>query len=59
MVLLGFDADQWQALIDKLDAGQDMLAISLSDLQSELANIASIESDMLAVLVQIRDNTAP
>jgi len=59
MVRLGFDTTQWADLISKLDAGQDALAISLTDLQSEMANIASILGECLVLLTQIRDNTAP
>lgn len=59
MVLLAFDTTQWTELIDKLDEGQGVLAVSLSDVQSELANIASLLSECLVVLTQIRTNTTP
>lgn len=59
MVKLSFDDTQWLDLVTKLEDGQTALAISLSDIQSELANMASLLSESLIVLKQIRDNTEP
>jgi hypothetical protein len=57
MVLLAFDATQWQDLISKLDDGQGALAIALEDLQAAIANLTSVAGECQILLTAIRDNT--
>jgi len=55
MVLLEFDATQWENLLTRLEDGQLMLATGLEDLQGQLATISSLQAESLVVLRQIRD----
>lgn len=54
-VILNFDTEQWQGIIDALEEGQDGLAVALADINSKLNTISSTLAEILIVLQQIRD----